>query len=370
MGRSASHRFAFLKTVFFFVSLLLANQSLAAPKDPLSLGAIVSLSGDAARNGRNWLEGAELAIDELNQSGVGVRLVVEDDATVPGKVATAFVKLATVDKVSGIIGGTWDFLAESAFPLAKQYRTPFITPTNPVEILSAAARSNQWVFTNGLSLSAEEQVLRQFLKMKAIRSVGLVYINVPYGISHADLLRKIAKDSGVDVLTDTQISYEGFHDVIKLAALKIFQKKPELVLVVLNYEGVDLLLRELAVRHSTPLVVMPHTLKEAYDFAEKPDRYGRAYGIYPKYASNDFDKTFLNKFNRAPYDYAAAGYDATMFMANLALRRGSGDLSGVKVVYEGVTGMHAIPAADRSVVSTRAAIMSVVDGRLQEFSLE
>jgi ABC-type branched-subunit amino acid transport system substrate-binding protein len=120
-------------SIFFrsLCALILLLPLMAAAEDTnlkrTKLGAIVSLTGDAARNGRNWLEGAQLAIDELQAEGRQISLVVEDDGTVPARVATSFVKLATVDRVGGIIGGTWDFLAETAYPLAKQYRVPFIT---------------------------------------------------------------------------------------------------------------------------------------------------------------------------------------------------------------------------------------------------
>ena len=366
-----NHRLAFVAILLLaWPTLVLATPHEPKVSKKLKLGAIVSLTGDAARNGRNWLEGAQLAVDQLNQNGQQLELIIEDDATTPNKVASAFVKLATVDRVGGIIGGTWDFLAETAYPLAKQYRVPFITPSNPVEILSPAALSNPWIFTNGLSLGAEESVIRKFLKKRSIKSIGLAYINVPYGTSHADLVRRIAQQLNIPVLTDVQISYQGFHDGIKLAALKVSQKKPALVFIVLNYEGVDLMMRELGQVRYSPLVLMTHALKEAFDFGRVPDRYKHAFGIFPKFTSVTFEESFVKKFGRRPYDFAAAGYDATIFMTKVAARDSQVALEDLVLDYNGVTGEHRISSSNRSVVQAQAAIMSVYDGNLIEYILD
>jgi ABC-type branched-subunit amino acid transport system substrate-binding protein len=334
------------------------------PKGSTKLGAIVSLTGDAAENGKNWIEGAQLAVDELRQSGRQIELVVEDDRTIPGSVASAFIKLSTHDKVDGIIGGTWDFLAETAYPLAKQYKTPFITPTNPVEILSVAAQSNPWIFTNGLSLRAEQHAIESFVAQKKVKNISLVYINVPYGTSHAELLQKIAQSKGLKIVSDNEITYQAFHDGIKLAALKIKVANPDFVFVVLNYEGVDFLLRELEAIRMQPIVLTTHTLKEAYDFGSSPSRYANVFGIYSKFTGSDFEATFKKKYGRPPYDYAASGYDATKFMAEVVKMRPTTPLESSALVYNGVTGRHELPSVDRSVVKSEASIMKMNRGEL------
>ena len=334
---------------------------------PIKLGAVVSLSGDAARNGQNWLEGAQLAAEELNASGDRVDLLVEDDATVPGRAATAFVKLATVDKVQGIVGGTWDFLAETVYPLARQHRVPFVTPTNPLEVMSAAARENPWIFTNAPSLAAERPVIREFLLKQGIKSLGTITINVPYGSLHAALMKELADELGITLLHQNEVTYSGFHDTIRLGVLKASEKTPDLVFTVLNYEGVDFMLREMERLKIGPQVLMTHTLNEAFDFARSPQRYRRAHGIFPKIADSDFSDRFRKKYSRLPYDYAAAGYDALLFLAK-ALKAGV-NLAAPDAAFEypGVTGLHRLPAPTRSLVDSRAEILTTHGGKLEAY---
>jgi branched-chain amino acid transport system substrate-binding protein len=331
------------------------------------IGAVASLSGAAERNGRNWLEGAELAVDELNagKEGAVVELIVEDDATVTSKAATAFVKLVTVDKVDGIIGGTWDFLAETLYPLALRYRVPFITPTNPIEILSTHALKNDRIYTNGLSLAAEAEALQGFLKAWSSKKAALIYIEVPYGTSHAALFKTLAKPHGIEVVGDYSISYQGFHDDIKMATLKAARAGADLVFVVLNYEGLDLVARELAVQRSSAAIVSTYTLHEALEFTKDPGYYRRSFGIFPRYTSREFEKAFRERYGRLPRAYAGAGYDAVMFLMQLT----QAEKNGTKAfVYKGVTGVHVYPPESRSVAKTEAVIMRATKGgRLVEY---
>lgn len=323
---------------------------------PIKLGAIVSLTGPAAKNGRNWLEGAELAVSDLQNRGTNVDLIIEDDATIPNKVATAFSKLANVDKVAGIIGGTWDFLAEAAYPLAKHYQTYFITPTNPIEAMSSDAQKNPWIFTNSPSLKAEELAISKFLKSRKIKDIGLVYINVPYGIIHADLLSKIAFDLNIKVSSNISINFSGYNDEIKLAALKLKNSKPELIFIVLNYEGVDMLLKEFQKINYNPIVLTTHTLGEALEFAKTKKRYSKAFAIYPKFSSESFGKTFLKKFNHPAFDYSAAAYDAIMFLVQLI--KAKEESNNINISYEGISGLHRYPSPGPSIADTKAVVLS------------
>jgi len=357
-----------LLAALFLASIGLGDSAQAqSGGEPVRIGAIVSLTGDAARNGLNWLEGAKLTLEDLNKSGFPCQLIIEDDSTLPVKVANAFTKLATVDKVAGIIGGTWDFLAEAAYPFAERYKVPFITPTNPVEALSSQAAKNPWIFTNGLSIAAVEQAARAFLKHhKKVNSLALVYINVPYGILHAGMLKTLADEFKLVLAAEQIIDYQGFADLIKLAALRIKERKAELVFAVLNYEGIDLLLRELEKLRVTPYVLMTHTLKEAYDFAKAPERYKQAFGIFQDFSDPSFEQRFVAKFGHDPYGYAASGYDATQFLVR-ALTAGVSSASAAQhFEYQGITGKHILPAPTRELVTTRAQIMAIREGRLEK----
>lgn len=344
----------------------LSSSAVAQTAEPIKLGIITSLQGPANKEGRNWLEGAQLAAAELATQNIDVRLVVEDDETTTSKVASAFHKLVNTDGVRGIVGGTWDFLAEAAYPLALQRKIPYVTVTNPVEILSPAAQQNPFIFTNGLSLEAEKKAIAEFLGRQKVKTAATAFVDVPFGTMHAEMFDDLARTLGLAVVSKNQIPFAGMEASIKLAAAKITQARPELVFVVTDYNGLDLLAREFQTLRFSPIILTTQHLDEAFDLSKDAARYSNAYGVYPDYRRNGFDAAFLAKFGHAPRVYAASGYDAVQFLAR-AFHQGV-RISAPDAVfrYDGVTGNHRLPARrSREIAETNAVIMTTKNGRFE-----
>jgi branched-chain amino acid transport system substrate-binding protein len=334
----------------------------------IRIGAIASLTGPAGEQGKNWIEGAELAVEELRREGLEVKLLVENDETSAPKVAAAIQKLAHVDRVKAVIGGTWDYLAETAYPLAERLKVPFLTPSNPVEVLSEAAQRNRWVFSNGLSLRAARLAVTSFLKREGIRSLGLVYPALPFGTVQAEMLENIAAELGIAVTVKFEFAYDSAYlDSVKLGALKIAQQKPDLVFGVLDAGGVDLFLAELQKLRAVPVFLTTQHLDQAFILGQDPLRYRRAFGIYPQLEDRSFEDRFRAKYGRAPKVYAPQGYDALMFFAG-ALHAGVNfSDESAQFSYRGVTGEHRLPSNGRALVEDRAVIMTTRDGVFAEY---
>src|SRR5215471_5049468 len=75
---------------------------------PLKIGMTTAFTGPTAEEGRDKIQGAKLAVEEVNKAGgvLGrpIKLVIEDDqSTNPGSVL-AFSKLAEDKDIPGFIG--------------------------------------------------------------------------------------------------------------------------------------------------------------------------------------------------------------------------------------------------------------------------
>jgi len=73
----------------------------------MKIGCIGSLSGYAGSYGQAVLEGAQLAVAELNRQGSQIELISEDDQSVMKNTVTAYKKLVKMDGVRFILGGSW-----------------------------------------------------------------------------------------------------------------------------------------------------------------------------------------------------------------------------------------------------------------------
>ncbi|MFM1847464.1 MAG: hypothetical protein RL417_938 [Pseudomonadota bacterium] len=338
------------------------------PAGTIRIGAIASLTGPAGEQGKNWVEGAELAVDELKKRGVPVKFIVENDETSAAKAAAAFQKLTHVDAVRAIIGGTWDYLAETAYPLAERSKVPFITPSNPVEVLSPSAQKNRWVYSNGLSLRAARGAVSEFLKKEGVKTLGLVYPALPFGTVQAEMFEGVAAELGISIGVKFEFTYDNAYlGSVKIGALKIAEVRPDLVFCVLDAGGTDLFLAELQKLRATPRFLTTQHLDQAFLLGNDRERYRRAYGIYPRLRDPAFSDRYRAKYGREPKVYAPQGYDALMFLGE-ALSRGIDFAdSGAVFSYNGVTGEHTLPSRGRALVEDAAVIMTTKDGVFAEY---
>jgi branched-chain amino acid transport system substrate-binding protein len=93
--------------LFFLVGLVL-TPSEASAADPLRIGMVAPLSGPGAESGHFQLQGAKLAVGEVNKAGgvLGrpIELVIEDDQTTNPGVVLAFSKVAGDKDIPTFIG--------------------------------------------------------------------------------------------------------------------------------------------------------------------------------------------------------------------------------------------------------------------------
>jgi len=358
----------FLK--LFFYSLLLFS-SLGCKSNPQSgdsikLGAVLSLTGPAGEQGGNILSGIQLAVEELNSQGMSVTLYTENDETVAAKTVSSLLKLIQTDGVQATIGGTWDYLGEAAYPVAERLNVPFVTVTNPVEILSDGAKNSKWIFTSSLSLAEEGKAIEDLLSKKKPKTLGLVFPNIPWGDYRADLLRNIAAKLKISVIQEYRYGEDGAGaDSMRIAAVEIKKKKPELVYAVLDYNTIDRISAELDRLELDPYIVTTQHLDTAIEFSKNPKRLKKFYAIYPSPPSGDFSARYEARFRKKPRVYAAHGYDAAMFLVK-ALSAGV-DLSDKKASfkYEGVTGVFELPSSGRQVSTSNAVVATAESGSFE-----
>lgn len=361
---------------FFLISILVAilfgcrQTTQAAKQKTIKIGVVASLSGPASEQGKNWLNGAKLAVSELIQQGDSIELVIEDDQTNASKAAQAFTKLATVDQVEAVLGGTWDFLAESIYPLAKQYQIPFITPTNPVELIGDTHKDNSYIFTNGLSIASEQIVALDFIRRMQVKRVANLFPILPWGEVHRQMLDQIAKAQDLEIVLSEGFNMESYPDILKNLALKIARINPDLVFAPISYDGIDSLIREISRLKCDPLILVSQHLDQAFKLTNLPKLYQRAYGIYPEHADIShsdertarFNKHYLDYFGEGPRVYAVEGYDAIGFLAKALKSRVIFQSDAQKFEYQGLSSVYHLPADNHELTRVPAKIMTTATG--------
>ena len=360
------HRIHALALLAFCI-LGLQRPAISEQPQVITIGALASLTGPAAEQGRNWLEGAMLAAEELSSKGQQVQLKVEDDQTTPARVPGIVRKLVSIDGAQALIGGTWDYLGEAAYPVVLKMKVPYITPTNPPELLDGFSKDNPYIFTNGLSLKATESAIRSFLISQKPESISIVVPKVTFGVLHGEMLQKLAAELNIRVTARHDFDLAGYQETLRSLALKIARvERPALVFCLAEYSTLDLFVSQLETQKFFPLILNTQHLDQAIILSGRPERYSRAFGLYPQIKDPEFSARYSARFGHPPRVYSANGYDAVNFLVT-ALRAGT-DLSKPGFEYRGILGAYKARADTRALLSEdRAVIMGLKDGKFVEY---
>jgi branched-chain amino acid transport system substrate-binding protein len=131
MKRYVQYKNWFVWISLLFTPLLRPTSSLGADYPLVKIGIIVAQSGKAQNYGHSAIQGAQLAVDEINALG-GVlhhllKLTIFDNKStaIYSKVAAA---KAVDHNVVGVVGAVWSTHSLAAAPVLQKHRIPMISP--------------------------------------------------------------------------------------------------------------------------------------------------------------------------------------------------------------------------------------------------
>jgi len=201
--------------------------------ETVKVGAVFSLTGNAAAYGTQQKAGVQLAVDEVNKSGklpgVALEIVLEDDGTNPQQGISVFDRLINLNKVSAIIGPTLSTLAEAADPRAQAQKTPVVAVSNtkPNAITTIGDYIWRVSLTEAQVIPSAVAIARQKLGFK---TAALLYGNDDaFTKAGFDVMKSALEKSGVQILGIQTFSTKDRDFNAQLTALKGL--KPEVLLV-------------------------------------------------------------------------------------------------------------------------------------------
>jgi len=113
-----------------FTLLSIVGQSSLAE---IKIGAMTCLTGALSTFGVSSVQGAKLAVEEINAAGgtlgQSIQLIVEDNGSKAGETATITRKLISQDKVTAILGDLTSSATMEGAPLAQAAKIPLLTPS-------------------------------------------------------------------------------------------------------------------------------------------------------------------------------------------------------------------------------------------------
>ncbi|HUS82478.1 MAG TPA: ABC transporter substrate-binding protein [Dehalococcoidia bacterium] len=162
-----------------------ADTTPATGTEQLKIGILFDFTGDLAEFGPNMMNGAKLAVKEINDAGgvMGKDVVLKqaDSQTSPSPAVDAARQLVESDKVSAIVGslssGVTLAVAEAVTVPGKIIQ---ISPASTSPALTEVEDSD-FLFRTCLSDAAQGLILGKLAKELGYSTVGTLYVNNAYG---------------------------------------------------------------------------------------------------------------------------------------------------------------------------------------------
>jgi branched-chain amino acid transport system substrate-binding protein len=308
-------------TVVFCLAVIALAQA-----QNVKIGFINSMTGSEAPVGENLTNGVTLALEDLAKKGIKVEVIKEDDTGKPQVSMSAMEKLATRDKVAGVVG---PYTAQCGYAIARvaeKYKIPLMVPVAAKDEITQ--QGLKWVFRPGAtSYDYAEIVIEMASELGKPKTMAIINENTDFGISVARGAKKVARDKGIDVVFEESY-FKGSPDY-RATLAKIKAKNPDLVFMVSYVADAILLMRQ-----SREVGLQPKAFLGAgagfsvAQFAKEKDISNYVFSStqwtpdakWP--GAGEFGKRYEARFGKQPTYHAAAAYTAMMIMAETAVKAG------------------------------------------------
>jgi len=328
--------------VFVAFAILLNVTQIKKELAVIKIGAILPLTGDAAKWGETSKNGINLAMEEINKAGgingMKVKIIYEDDQGRVKAATDAMTKLSTVDKVPLVIGTLFSSATLAIAPIAEKNKVVLLSPASTAPKITEAG---DYIFRNCASDIFEGKAMSHFAHDTLnLKKIAVIYINNDYGVGLKNVFEAEFQRSGGKIVVSE--SFEQGATDFRTQLTKIKASNPEAIYMPGYPPEMARILRqakELGIITQFLSIVIfedPKILEIAGNAAEGTIFSSRVYD--PKSEETvvrKFVDAYIAKYGSEPDIYAGLAYDA-MKIAALAIERGRVKSDGIKKSLYGV----------------------------------
>jgi len=314
------------------------------PPGEIKIISIDSMTGPAAFAGVLAEQGADLAIKEINASGMlgsGVTMSIEvlDDATSADESAAQFSKAAKNPDVPVIMGPILSGGAVVTSPIAEKEKVAVVY----TQAGSPGVVIGDYTFRYTPPMDSYWGDVKPYVEEKGIKTISVLYANDnPTLIATAELaLPAMAEELGIEILSSTGLpnSTQDF----KAPISKIIKEDPDAVAVLMvgaQNATVVAQMRESGWESPKELLGFAGIENNFADIGEKAKGVTWATVFHvdsPDASTQAYVESFTAEYGEAPANYTAERYDATYLVANSILTACSTDRQAVRDAMAGIT---------------------------------
>ncbi len=305
--------------------------TLGALTGEIPIGIVVSQTGRSAFIAQRFINGFEMAREEVNASlgDASLTFIIEDDqATIEGATA-AYNKLIHEDGVPVILGVYTSTMVREVFPIAQENGVVAISPTSAARGLSAIG---DFVFRIALNVDALiPKSVRLTREKLGYERVATMFQNMDvFSQSSDEVLKSAFSENGVEVLT-TETFETGDMDLSEQFS-KIVALNPDAIFVSSVSEGRAQALID-GGQHGIPMLIPLLSIDGVERAGEAAE--GAISLTYWNSASNipanrAFVENYMAKYGAVPSRYVAMSYATVHILAKAIADAQSSDPRAIR----------------------------------------
>ncbi len=322
-----------------------------AASGTIEIGMIADLTGPAALSGQHKVDGAKLAVDEINAhggiNGKKIKLIVEDDRGQNQAGVSAYQKLAANQNIVAIIGSIRSTIVQATLPYVARYKIPtMIGGTDP----KLTHVGNQWVFRFRPNDTYASATMAQYaVKTMGSKNVAVLYDTDAFGAAGNALLKAALVKDGAKVVSDQGYTtatrdYTSFLEKIKSSGADT------LATYMTNSEDEAQMLKQLRQLGLKVKIIGSTSIATAVCIQLAGPAVDGTYGVSDFVADgNDaakaFTKLYVAKYHSQPDVFGGWVYDAVNVLSRVIAKDGTAPAAiqkGIRAVkgYHGVEGTY------------------------------
>lgn len=343
--------------VIFIGAIVAGGCGGAAPAAaPIKIGAVFSLTGELASIGNPDVNGAKIAVEELNAAGgiLGrtVELAVRDSKTDPETTSTAGVELIEVAKVDAMIGLVDSDLALALGPVCQRAGIPYVSSGATSPKLPGQIGNSFFMVAFGDNTQAAAAAEYAYNVLGA----RTVYVLWEKGIEYTTVLAEYFQTrwtelAGEDSILLVDFYLQGDPNVPgQITKFKGLPEQPDVLFIASEPDDTGVVVKQFR----DAGITQPIFGGDAYDTPLLVEVAGPINDVYftthsflaaeggTELARSFYDK-YLEAYGHAPENsFAALGYDSVMVMAKAMEEAGNTDGAAVIAALEKVKDLAAV----------------------------
>jgi branched-chain amino acid transport system substrate-binding protein len=305
----------------------------------IPVGFVFSLTGPAAIYGTSQQNAVQLAVEEINKSGMlgdaTIRATIEDDESKPETGTTVFEKLINEDQAVAIIGPTLSNVALSTDPIAQEAGVPVIAVSNTA---AGITEMGDYIFRVSLLESAVIPTTIEVTKEQlGYERVAIMYANDDaFSKSGYDAFKQALQSNRVEILAEETFSTNDTDFSAQLTKIKNLDPAPQALIVsALAQPAAGILTQMEQLGLDLPVIGgngfnSPDLYRLAGDAANGVIA-GAAWIVTNDNPKNQaFVEAYNEKYGKNPDQFAAQAYTGVNLLAEAIKNAGSTDRTAIR----------------------------------------